>query len=182
MKLNKSLLAVFLLLIVTGSVFRVAGFAPQIAMGIFGAAVIRDRRMAFLLPLVSMFFSDLLFEVLFAMGYAPYGGIYEGQLSNYLILGVVTMVGFMARSLKPGSIILVTLAAPLVYFLLSNFSVWIGFGGYQRPLNLGGLMLTYQDGLPFLKTSLLNTAVFSTFLFGIYFLVPYFRLPKKQLA
>src|SRR5688572_25113452 len=114
MKLNKSTLIAFALLIVIGSVFRVMGFAPQIAMAIFGAAVIKDRKLAFVLPLVSMFLSDVLYEILFAYGYTNYGGFYEGQVVNYLLLAGITLIGFLARDLKLKNIMLATLAAPLV--------------------------------------------------------------------
>lgn len=171
MKLNKSVLLAFGLLIVVGSVFRVAGFAPQIAMAVFGAAVIRDKRMAFILPLVSMLLSDVLYEILFNYGYTPYGGIYEGQLVNYIMLAAVALVGFQARSLKPVRIITATLAAPVVYFLLSNFAVWLGGGGFQRPKTFSGLMLCYEDALPFLRSSMGYTILFSALLFGSYFLI-----------
>lgn len=182
MKLDKSALLAFGLLIVIGSVFRVAGFAPQIAMAVFGAAVIRDKRMAFILPLVSMFLSDVLYEVLFYYGYAPYGGIYEGQITNYLILATTVLTGFLARNLNPARIAAATLAAPVLYFLLSNFMVWIGGGGFHRPFTFSGLMLCYEDALPFLRSSLESTVVFSVILFGGYFLLNRYVLNKKQLA
>src|SRR3954468_15791162 len=111
MKLNKSVWFAFALLIIVGSVCRVMGFAPQIAMAVFGAAVIKDKRLAFVLPLVSMFLSDVLYEVLFHMGYTNYGGFYsgqtffDGQIMNYLILAAMTLVGFWARSLSLNRII-----------------------------------------------------------------------------
>lgn len=182
MKLDKSVLLAFGLLIVIGSVFRVAGFAPQIAMAVFGAAVIRDKRLAFVLPLVSMLLSDVLYEVLFYYGYTPYGGIYEGQITNYLILMVTVLAGFMARNLNPARIAAVSVAAPILYFLLSNFMVWLGGGGFHRPISFSGLMLCYEDALPFLRSSLESTLVFSVVLFGGYFLLNRYVLNKKQLA
>ena len=140
MKLNKSVFLAFGLLILVGSVLRLAGYAPQIAMGIFGAAVISDKRLAFILPLVSMFLSDVLYEVLFRAGYMEYGGIYEGQAANYLVLAAVTLLGFFARNLNWGRIALVTLAAPALFFVLSNFLVWAGGGGLQRPKTFDGLV------------------------------------------
>ena len=182
MKLNKSTLIAFALLIVIGSVFRVMGFAPQIAMAIFGAAVIKDRKLAFVLPLVSMFLSDVLYEILFAYGYTNYGGFYEGQVINYLLLAGITLIGFLARDLKGSNILLATLAAPTVYFFASNFVVWFGGGGLQRPKTFEGLMMSFADGLPFLRSSLVYTIIFSDVLFGGYFLVQRFVLHKKQLA
>ena len=182
MKLNKSTLVAFVLLIVIGSVFRVMGFAPQIAMAIFGAAVIKDKKLAFVLPLVSMFLSDVLYEILFAYGYTNYGGFYEGQISNYLLLAGITLIGFLARDLKLKNIVLATLAAPTVYFFASNFVVWFGGGGLQRPKTFEGLMMSFADGLPFFRSSLVYTIIFSAVLFGGYFLVHRFVMHKKQLA
>ena len=182
MKLNKSTLIAFVLLIVIGSVFRVMGFAPQIAMAIFGAAVIKDRKLAFVLPLVSMFLSDVLYEILFAYGYTNYGGFYEGQVMNYLLLAEITLIGFIARDLKWSNILLATLAAPTVFFFASNFVVWFAGAGLARPKTFEGLMMSFADGLPFFRSSLVYTIIFSAVLFGGYFLVQRFVLHKKQLA
>jgi hypothetical protein len=182
MKENKSLFLALGLLVVVGSVFRVAGFAPQIAMAVFGAAVIKDKRLAFLLPLVSMFLSDVLYEVLFRYGYAPYGGFYQGQITNYILLAGITLVGFWARNLNWSRIAAATVAAPTIYFLASNFVVWLGGGGLQRPKTFDGLLMCYNDAVPFFRSSLIYTAMFSAILFGGYFLVQRFVLHRKQLA
>src|SRR2546421_9694497 len=108
MKLNKSLIPAFILLIIAGSVFRVLGFAPQIAMAVFGAAVIKDKRLAFALPLISMFISDVLYEVLYRFGYMEYGGFYQGQITNYILLAALTLIGFWARNLNWGRIVAAT--------------------------------------------------------------------------
>ena len=182
MKFNKSVWIAFALLIIVGSVLRVAGLAPQIAMAIFGAAVIKDRKLAFILPLVSMFLSDVLYEVLFMAGYTDYGGFYEGQVTNYLLLCGVTLLGFLARNLHWARIAAVTLSAPFVFFIASNFLVWFGGGGYQRPKTFEGLMMCYNDALPFLRSSMESTLVFSLVLFGGYFLIQRLAAPAKQLA
>jgi hypothetical protein len=182
MKLNKSVFLAFVMLIVVGSVLRVAGYAPQIAMGIFGAAVISDKRLAFILPLLSMFLSDVLYEVLYRSGYMEYGGIYEGQLLNYLALAGITLLGFLARNLNWARIAAVTVAAPFVYFLVSNFMVWAGGGGLQRPKTFDGLMMCFNDGWPFFKSSLAHTLVFSAILFGGYYLIQRFVINRKELA
>lgn len=188
MKLNKSVLPALVLLIVIGSLFRAAGFAPQIAMAIFGAAVIRDKKLAFLLPLVSMFVSDVFIEVLYRNGYMNYGGFYagetffDGQIINYILLAGLTLMGFWARNLRWGRIASVTVAAPVIFFLLSNFFVWLGGAGLHRPKTFDGLMLCYGDGLPFLRDSLLYTILFSAILFGGYFILQRYFIRAKQLA
>ena len=179
MKLYKSVLPAFILLIVIGSVCRVAGFAPQIAMAVFGAAVIRDRRLAFVLPLLSNFLCDVLYEVLFRLGYMDYGGFYEGQITNYILLALIVVIGFWARNLKWTSILMASIAAPTIYFFLSNFLVWFGGGGLQRPKTFDGLLMCYNDAIPFFRSGLITTMVFSFVLFGSYFLVQRYILQPR---
>lgn len=188
MKQNRSLLLAFGLLVIIGSVFRAAGFAPQIAMAIFGAAVIRDKRLAFVLPLVSMLLSDVFIEILYQNGLMNYDGFYsgetffDGQVLNYILLAGLTLVGFWARNLKLSRIATVSIAAPIIFFLLSNLLVWMGGAGLHRPQTFEGLVLCYEDGLPFFWKSLEYTVLFSAILFGGYFLLQRYFIRSKQLA
>ena len=173
MKLNKQMLITLIALVVVASLYRIMpnrplGFAPQIAMALFAGSVIRSRSYAFLLPLLSMFIGDLVFEGLFAAGLAPYGGFYSGQLTNYLLFAGLTVVGFFISSNKAWQIGLGAFAGPTIYFLVSNFLVWLGGGGYHHPKTMQGLLMTYTDGIPFYNGSLYATVVFSAVLFGGY--------------
>lgn len=176
----KSVLFSLCLLIVVGSVFRLLGFAPQIAMAVFGGAMIADKKLAFALPLFSMFLSDVLYEVLYQQGYFAYGGFYEGQLLNYVLIASLTIVGFMVKGWNWGRIGLATLIAPTVFFLTSNFAVWAGGGGYQHAKTFNGLMLCYADALPFYRSSLISTAVFSALLFGGYYLIERYLIEGRK--
>ena len=154
---------------------RPFGFAPQIAMCIFSGAVIKDKRFAFLLPLLSMFISDALYEVLYRNGVGNIPGFYSGQIINYILFGSMTVFGFIITKLNFSRIFIAALSAPTAYFLLSNFLVWIGGGGLQRPKTFSGLTQCYTDGLPFYAWSVAATLIFSAILFGAY----YFYLRRR---
>jgi len=184
MKQNRSLLLAFGLLVLASSLYRVwpdrpFGFAPQWAMAIFGGAVIKDKRLAFLFPLLSIFISDTLYQLMFQNGATQIWGFYEGQLTNYILFASLTVFGLMIRKINWIKIIAASLAAPSAYFLISNFLVWVSGGGYQRAT----LMEAYVDGIPFYQMSMIATLVFSGVLFGTYFLLRDQSLqPKQQLA
>jgi len=187
MKQRNTLLFSFILLIAIASVYRVWegrpwGFVPQIAMALFGGAVIRDKKFSFLLPLVSMLLSDVLYEVLFRNGLSDIPGFYEGQFTNYVLFAGLTFFGFWMRNLNIARIAAGTVMAPTVYFLLSNFQVWMGGGGLQRSKTVAGLMQCYADGLPFYRGYLLGTVFFSVLLFGLYFLFQKKMEPQKNMA
>lgn len=177
MKITKQIAASFILLIVIASLYRIMpgrpyGFAPQIAMAIFGGAIIKDKKFAFLLPLLAMFVSDCLYEVLYRNGVGNISGFYEGQLINYILFGGLTVFGFFIKKFNIKRIAIASLAAPTAYFLASNFFVWASsspLSGLSRPKTFAGLMMCYADGLPFYPWSLVSTVLFSAILFGAYY-------------
>ena len=184
MRINKTLVAIFALMFIVASVYRVwddrpLGFAPQIAIAIFAGAVVKDKRWAVLIPLLSMFLADLLFQVLFSLNLSVMAGFYEGQLLNYLLFGSMVVFGFMARKFNWLKIAGAAIAAPTTYFIISNFLVWIGGGGYFRPKTFDGLMMCYADALPFYRGSLAATLFFSVVFFGTYFFAQKMQEAKK---
>ena len=149
------------------------GFAPQIAMAIFGGAIIKDKKLAFLLPLLSMFISDALYEILYRNGIGTIKGFYQGQITNYILFGAMTVFGFFIKNLKVSRILFASLAAPTTFFILSNFFVWLSnspAAGLQRPKTFNGLLLCLNDGLPFYPWSVASTLIFAAILFGGYYL------------
>ncbi len=100
---------------------RPFGFAPQIAMAIFGGVILKDKKFAFLLPLLSMFLSDAFYEVLYRNGVGNIKGFYGGQLTNYALFAILPLFGLMIKKITVPKIILASFAAPTAYFLASNF-------------------------------------------------------------
>lgn len=179
MKATKQVITGFILLIVVASLYRIMpgrpyGFAPQIAMAIFAGAIIKDKKFAFLLPLLSMFVSDALYEILFRNGVGNMPGFYDGQITNYILFTSLTLFGFFIKNFNVGRIAIAAIAAPTTYFIISNFLVWASsspLAGLGRPKTFSGLMLCFSDGLPFYPWSVAATFVFSAILFGSYYLI-----------
>ena len=180
MKLNRSNLLILLILVVACALYRVwdsrpMGFAPQIAMALFAGSVIRDKRFAFLFPVLSMFISDLLYQILYVQGLTTIKGFYSGQWQNYLLIASITIIGFFINKNKIGQIFIGSLAGAVFYFLISNFMVWVGGGldinNEPYPRSFSGLMLSFTEALPFFKWSLLSTFIFNGVFFGCYYLL-----------
>lgn len=171
MKFSKNTLIPILLLVLIAALYRAIpgrpwGFAPQFAMAVFGGAMIKDKKLAFLLPLVSLLISDFLYELLYTYGFTEIKGFYSGMWQNYLIFGSLTIIGFFVQSNKVSSIAGGLLAAPTAFFIVSNLLTWAGNGGFQRPKTFSGLIQAYIDGIPFYGNSIAATAVFGVMLFG----------------
>ncbi len=177
MKINRQIIFSFSLLIIIASLYRIMpgrpyGFAPQMAMAIFGGAVIKDKKFAFLLPILAMFVSDTLYQLLYVNGVGNMPGFYEGQVMNYILFAGLTVFGFFIRNFNIKRIAIASFAAPTAYFLVSNFFVWASsspLAGLERPKTFSGLMMCYSDGLPFYPWSIASTFIFSAILFGSYY-------------
>lgn len=179
MKLNKTIIWSLILLVAVAALYRIIpgrpyGFAPQWAMALFAGAIIKDKKWALIIPVLSMFISDLLYQILYNAGLSNMPGFYEGQWQNYVLFGLLAFIGFLIRKLNVLNILIASLAAPTVYFILSNLILWAGWTGTRglgRPKTWSGLLLCYNDALPFYWTSLAATVVFSGVLFGSYYLI-----------
>ena len=200
MKINKSILGSFILLVIVAALYRAwdgrpFGFAPQIAMAIFGGAVIKDKRWAILMPLLSIVLSDLLYEILYMNGLSTIKGFYfgAGQLTNYILIVGLTVFGFLMRKINFLNVAAFSISGSLLFFITSNFFVWLAGAGLGRSKTWEGLLLCYNDGLAFYReyglingfagNILLGDLFFSIILFGSYYLLhkSVFR-PERQLA
>ena len=172
MKLNKEIVIALIIMIVTSALYRVLpgrpfGFAPQIAIALFsGSLFVKNKHFAFLLPLVSMFLSDLMYQLLYINFLSPIQGFYDGQWQNYLLIAATAIFGFGLQTNNLSKFAGNFIAAPTAYFLVSNFMVWASFGGYHRPMTASGLLQTMVDGLPFYGYSVAGTFVFGAVMFG----------------
>lgn len=191
MKIDKSIIGSFVLLVVIASLYRIMpgrplGFAPQIAMALFSGSIVKEKKYAFLLPILSMLVSDVIFEVLFVMNISTFAGFYSGQALNYILFALVTVIGFF---IKKGNVIHIaagSVAGVIFYFIASNFLVWVGGGLALNNLPYAktwdGLMNCIAAGLPFLKGSLYATLFFNSILFGGFYLLTKFNLKKQAIA
>jgi len=191
MKLNKLNLLILLILILACALYRVwdtrpMGFAPQIAMALFAGSVIKDKKFAFLFPILSLFVSDLLYQFLYSQGLSTIKGFYSGQISNYILIASITIIGFFINKNKVGQIFVGSLAGAVYFFLVSNFTVWVGGGldinNQPYPRSFSGLLLCYTEALPFFKWSVLSTLIFNGIFFGSFYLLGKSILKKEMQA
>jgi hypothetical protein len=126
-------------------------FTPVGAMALFGGACLADRRLALLLPLTTLFLSDLFLglHVLIPVVYGSFA--------------VNVLLGRWLRSRRTfASTAAVTLAGSVQFFVVTNFACWL----LWYPHTVEGLVTCYVAAIPFFQNTLLGDAVFATALFG----------------
>lgn len=133
---------------------------PIAAMALFGGAYLRDRRVAFLLPIAAMFFSDLV------LGVTVYGTVLlKSQPAVYLCMFITVAIGRFIRDKRSVlKITLATLASAVTFYLVTNFAVWAFDPLYLKTWT--GLITCYTAAIPFFRNSLIGDLSFAAVLFG----------------
>ena len=168
MKFNYKLLLFTLVLVIVTTLSKLffstrlswSGFSPVIAIALFAGMMVKDKSASFLLPLASLFISDLIVEVLFRFKLFPFEGLYKYQLLNYSILLITTLLGWALKGRNYTRISVGALAAPTLFFFLSNFSIWVTSDVITYTKDFSGFVTCLTAGLPFYSHSLSATIVF----------------------
>lgn len=130
-------------------------FTPVAAMALFGGAMFRHRALAFLMPLLAMFLSDLF------IGIHTMSPLVYGCFAAMVLVGM----GVLRGRHGPWRVLLTAAGSATGFFLITNFAVWLGSGMY--PPSFSGLITCYVAGLPFYTWgSLPGTLLWSGVLFG----------------
>ena len=196
MKLEKSEKEIILLrtlliftMIALAAALRLAphpwNFTPVGAIALFAGATVRDRRLAFLFPLLVMFTTDLIigFNKLSPLVYASF---VLSVLIGRAVVGVSSRETQPEReSAKSKRGVVPRLAAStflgsLQFFLITNFGVWAFLGSYPRTG--AGLAACYLAGIPLFWNTLAGDATYVTLLFGGLLLAERFAPQLRQAA
>ena len=154
-------------------------FTPVGAIALFSGAVIRDRRLTFLFPLLVMFATDAIigFNNLSPLVYASF--LFSVLIGRSVVGARFSASQQVKRASQPDSaasvtkrvlprIAAATFLGALQFFLITNFGVWAFLNSYPRTD--AGLAACYLAGVPFFWNTLAGDAVYATLFFGGFFL------------
>jgi prepilin signal peptidase PulO-like enzyme (type II secretory pathway) len=146
--------------VIIGAVLRFAphfpNFAPIAAMALFGGVYL-SKKYALIVPLVAMFVSDLFI------------GFYDVKLMagvylSFLLIGLIGL--FVKKHKNISTIIGGTILGSVLFFVITNFAVWVFYNWY--PHTLAGLGQCFAMAIPFFKGTLMGDLFYVAILFGIY--------------
>jgi hypothetical protein len=157
---KKNLIIIMLSMFGIGLVMRLVphpgNFSPVAAIALF-AGFYFSKKWAIILPLAIMFLSDLAI------------GTYDWKLMAvvYACMALAGAIGVMARKHKnTATIITSSLAVSVIFFLATNFAVWLFSAWYTRDFS--GLMQCYALAVPFFRNNLLGNLFYTGVFFGSY--------------
>jgi Family of unknown function (DUF6580) len=170
-KQHKQQLILAIIIIVIAALLRlpryIPNFSPIAAMALFGGAVIKNKKLAFLLPLGALLLSDTCFQL-----FTNVPGFYSwGQLFNYGAFLLIVLLGTSLHKIKLPGVIRLSILSSVVFYIISNFGVWVFDQGVTYPHTAGGLISCYVAAIPFFGNTLIGDLFYCGVLFGGYYLV-----------
>lgn len=149
-RLNKALFftGLVVLLVASRLIPHAPNFTPHLAVLMLAGLFFANRMIAFSIGMGSILISDLI------LGFYPG---FEWVYISYLALWFCGWI-FRSQTLQAPRLLVVGGLGNLVFFLMSNFGVWLQ--GQMYAMNFKGLIECYIAALPFLRNSLVSTVVY----------------------
>jgi len=148
----------------------ISTFSPIGAMALFGGSYFPNRWKAFGLPLLTLWLSDLVVNVVLLDG--QFGIMYDGWYWIYGIFALIVWYGkVLLQKVSVKNVLVAALVASLTHWLLADTSVWL-VGGTDLRTNLplsrdfAGWQQCILQGVPYMRNFLAGTLVYSAVLFG----------------
>ncbi len=136
-------------------------FSPIDAMALFSGAYLGRKALAVAAPLAALLISDLVL------------GFYSGMLFQYAAVVLIALLGSIALArVGVARVAGATLASSLLFFIVSNFGVWLVGGMY--PHTLAALGSCYAAAIPFFQNTIAGDLFYAALLFGGFALAEHF--------
>ena len=140
-----------------------ANFTPILGMAVFAGTVFDKKIFSFLIPLLAMILSDLFL------------GFHSGIVIIYFAICLNVAIGiYFINKISYFKIFVSLVSGSLVFFIITNFAVWVSSGMYTYSLE--GLLTCYTMALPFLQNTIISTILYGV---GAFFI---FELSNKYLV
>ena len=137
MKQKENLLILFILIAIWFRLIpHLPNFTPITSLALFSGLMFKRRWLSVTIPILAMILSDLVL------------GFSEITIWVYLGISAISMVSWFQRKININSILI----SSLVFFIISNFGVWVI--GYPHTMN--GLLTCFTLAIPFFGYSILG--------------------------
>lgn len=143
-------------LILAGVIFRLLPHAPNVAP-IGALALFAGATLSIEYALITLFGTLLITDTF--LGYHP--TMIWVYASYLLILGLAQILRNQRHWKR---IAVMSLSSSLLFFIVTNFGVWVSTQMYTKDLN--GLLTCYVMAIPFFRNTVIGDALYSGIFFG----------------
>ncbi len=151
-------------LCISGGHSPLNNFTPIGAIAMFGGCYFKNRWKALLLPLLTLWISDLFLN--YFVYYHAWRWFYDGFAYTYASFALMVVIGRFIKTVNIRSVLLAGLSSALLHWIITDFGVWLD--GRIYPMDSAGLIACYVAALPYLQNMLIGNLVFGAIMFGTF--------------
>ena len=143
-------------------------FTPLGGMALFGAAYFTKKYWAYLAPFAALWVSDLILNnVVYAQYHEGFTILPSYAIWTYVAFGAMILMGSkVIKKINIPTVAGASIAASLLFFLITNFGAWFADPFNMFADDLSGLVAAFAAGLPFLLNTMAGDLVYAGLLFG----------------
>jgi hypothetical protein len=145
------------------------------AAALFGGIVLKDKRLSYVVPLLSLFLSDVFLQLF--TNIPALGRDYLGQLLFvYGAFLLIVFVGTLIKKVNVLTLLLSSVGTGVLFYLISNLGTFVTTNLYPRTFE--GLLTCYAAGIPFYQegnmfssfalNGIMGNVFFTALLFGVW--------------
>ena len=149
----KGIIFITLILVLSRIVPHPPNFTPILAGIIFLPFIKKDLTFSVIVPLSAMLISDLII------------GMHSLMLWTYGSIMFLSCLTYYFNQDSISRIVSLAVISPMIFFLVSNFGVWIAGSYYAKDIS--GLMECYFNAIPFYASSAISCMLFATLFYFI---------------
>ena len=138
-----------------------ANFTPVGAVALFGGAYFTDKKKAYLVPLITLFLSDLLINYLY---FHKFVWFYGSAVWIYLSFALMVYIGTLLPKINVVNVILASFGSVIIHWLLTDINPWL-YGNLYDKSSIGYFQSLYA-AIPFERSLLMGNLVYGFVLFG----------------
>ena len=182
---SRNKLLIITAIIVFGVIARLLphfpNFAPMGALALFAVAFYKRKYLALVIPGLAWWLSDLYLN---NMIYNSADGFTLFTADQFFSLFALTLIVILGKRLfkkvNAPNVMIGSLSASLIFFVVSNFGVWMQ--GILYPKTVQGLVECYSMALPFYRGTLISDLIFSGVFFGAMHMITSFENKNKAIT
>ena len=147
--------------LLSNNAIALSNFTPVGAVALFGGTYFTDKWKAYLVPLCTLFVSDMVLNYLYSSRLII---DYSATIWVYLSFAIIVFIGTRIKKVNVLSVGAASLLSVVIFWLLTDFP-WL-YGGALYPHTLLGYEQSLIAAIPFQRNMLLGDVVFGLLLFG----------------
>jgi len=147
--------------LLSNNAIALSNFTPVGAVALFGGTYFTDKWKAYLVPLCTLFVSDMILNYLYSSRLII---DYSATIWVYLSFAIIVFIGTRIKKVNLLSVGAASVLSVVIFWLLTDFP-WL-YGGALYPHTLLGYEQSLIAAIPFQRNMLLGDVVFGLLLFG----------------